>query len=55
LILAPDADFLLVHALHVPFEGFLGAETIEQIMREGEARIRSDHMSHGAIESSNRR
>ena len=42
LMLAPDADFLLVHALHVPFKGFLGAETIEQIMREGEARIRSD-------------
>jgi hypothetical protein len=42
LTLAPDADFLLVHALHVPFKGFLGAETIQQITREGEDRMRSD-------------
>jgi nucleotide-binding universal stress UspA family protein len=42
LTLAPDADFLLVHALHVPFKGFLGTETIQQITREGEDRIRSD-------------
>jgi nucleotide-binding universal stress UspA family protein len=40
--LAPGADFLLVHALHVPFKGFLGTETIQQIAREGEDRIRSD-------------
>jgi nucleotide-binding universal stress UspA family protein len=42
LTLAPEADFLLVHALHVPFKGFLGAETIQQISREGEDRMRSD-------------
>lgn len=38
--LAPDAEFRLVHALHVPYKSFLEPSTVSQIAREEEAKFK---------------
>ncbi len=37
--LAPGGDFRLVHAVHAPFKGFLGRETIRGLVRQERARF----------------
>ena len=39
--IAPNAEFHLLHAIHVPFTGFLGPESQAQIRREQERNLRN--------------
>ena len=39
--IAPDAEFHLLHTVHVPFTGFLGAESQAQIRQEQERNFRN--------------
>jgi nucleotide-binding universal stress UspA family protein len=39
--IAPDAEFHLLHTVHVPFTGFLGPESQEQIRQEQERNFRN--------------